>query len=1078
MTFNATATDPNGDTLAYAWDFGDRTFGNTNSASVSKSWALAGDYVVRGVVSDMKGHTASDSVVVRVGAPSTFRVSGQITLDGQPLADVQVSNGLTGTNYIGTFTDSDGTYTIAGLGAGSVTITPALGGCTFVEGFANPVSLGADFNGGNFTATKTVTVTLSVSDGDCGEANGNTGSFRLTRTGPTASPLAVTCFYPKGNAAAGFDYSFTPPLPTSATTYYTATIPAGQASLDIVVTAVDDTQQEGPETVVLELVPRPGYIIAGSEAATLTIMDNDTALPLVTLRALDGDASEAGDTAAFLVTRTGSTGASLAVNYAVSGTATGGSDYASIGNQITIPAGAASQQIVIAPVNDAIAEGTETVTVSLSSSASYIPSGVSTENIATVNIIDDDLATLTVIATDDSASETAGDTGTFFITRTGSTALPLTVNYALGGSATHGVDYERLPGVLTIPAGSTIGSVTVTPIDDGLGEPQQTVSLQLRGGTGYVVGNPSIASITIVDNTDVPVVAIGVSNGSISEPSSPGSFRFTTAGTGSENVTIHYTVTGSATPGVDYAALSGTLSMGRNTTADVTVTPMDDAQLEDYETITVTIDPDSAYSTFLDNTATLNLTDDEQPTVSISTTNATFAENTGTARYWVSRTGPTTTPLTVNYTLSGTATAGVDYATPSGAITIPAGSAGTMLVITPIDDSLKEGTETMTVTLASGAYGIGISSATLYMADNDAPTVQVKFSPTTGSGNESAGTVNIPVILTAAAATNVTVEYIISGGSATGRIDYLFTPDILTFLPGETSKTIPLTIIDDRYNEPSETLSVRLQNPNGAALPIGIGAATTYTYTITDNDTPSAPTFGFAATTGSGPESQSSAPIVVSLSAPQAIATSVQYAVTGGTASVGADFTLTAGTLTFAAGETAKLVPNTIVNDALSEASETIVLTLSNPSGAVLGANATYTYTITELPINAWRFTNFGASANNPLIAGDLADPDLDGLPNLLEFALASDPLSPTATSLPVIAIEGTDATLTYTRPVAAGDVTFSIEKWSAPDSWSAASFTENILSDDGTYRVVKDRIPLNGATQMMLRLRVSRPAP
>ena len=198
----------------------------------------------------------------------------------------------------------------------------------------------------------------------------------------------------------------------------------------------------------------------------------------------------------------------------------------------------------------------------------------------------------------------------------------------------------------------------------------------------------------------------------------------------------------------------------------------------------------------------------------------------------------------------------------------------------------------------------------------------------------------------------------------------------------------------------------------------------------------------------------------------------------GASGGAGADFTLTAGALTFAAGETAKLVLNTIINDALSEASETIVVTLSNPSGAVLGANVTYTYTITELPINAWRFANFGASANNPLIAGDLADPDLDALPNLLEFALASDPLNPEVTSLPVIAIEGPDATLTYTRPVAVGDVTFSIEKWNAPDSWSAEPFTESILSDDGTYRVVKDHIPLNGATQMMLRLRVSRPAP
>ncbi len=1189
VTLTVTASDPDGDALSYAWDFGDKTFSNTNSPSVSKSWPLAGDYVVRCVVSDMKGHTASDSAVVRIGSPGTFRVRGHITLDGQPLADVQVSNGLTGANYIGTFTDSDGSYAIAGLGTGNITITAALNGYSFAEGFGNPVSLGADLDGADFTAAKSATVTLTIGDGDCSEGGGNTGSFRLTRTGPTASALAVTCFYPKGSAAAGFDYSFgPPPLPSPATTYYTAVIPAGQASLDIVVTAVDDTQQEGPETVILELAARPDYVIAGSESATLTIADNDTTLPLVTLRALDGDASETGDTASFSVSRTGSTSAPLTVNYTVSGTASAGSDYSSIGTQTTIPAGASSHQIVIVPVNDNVAEGTETVTASLSSGTGYFPSGVSTENAGTVIITDDDLATLAVSASDAIASEATGDTGTFLVTRSGSTALPLTVNYALGGSATHGVDYERLPGVLTIPAGSSMGSITVTPIDDGFGEPQQTVSLQLRSGTGYVVGSSGIATVDIVDNTDIPVVTVGVSNGTISEPATAGSFRFTTTGTGNGNITVRYTVTGTATAGIDYVPLSGTLSMGKNTTVEVPVTPIDDALLEGYETITVTIAPDPAYSMFLDTTATLDLVDDDQPTVSISTTSAVFSE-TSAGHFWISRTGPTTSTLAVNYALSGTATSGVDYASLPGAIAIPAGAAGITLDVTPIDDSLREGTETLTVTLAPGAYGTGIASATHYLSDNDPPTVQVKFSATTGSGSESAGTVIIPVVLTAAAATNVTVEYVINGGSATGGIDYSVAPGVLTFLPGETSKTIPLTIINDTLNEPSETVILRLQNASGAALPTGIGSAISYTYAITDNDSLSGPAFGFAAASGSGAESQLTAPIVVSLSAPQAVATSVHYAVTGGTATAGADFTLAAGTLTFAAGETAKMVPNTIINDTLSEPSETIVITLSSPTGAVLGANMTHIFTITDddaaaimiaatgatasefqsaqgmftltrtgnlasaitahvsisgtatagvdyeaipatiafaagastaaipvtplpdalaegnetvivaiapdtaysvgvpasatvtiadLPIDAWRFAKFGASANNPSIAGDLANPDGDVFPNLLEFSLANDPLDPDAVFPPFIAVEGTDATLIYTRPVAIGDVTFSIEKWSAPDSWSAVPFTENILSDDGTFRVVKDRIPLNGALEMMLRLRASRPAP
>ena len=77
---------------------------------------------------------------------------------------------------------------------------------------------------------------------------------------------------------------------------------------------------------------------------------------------------------------------------------------------------------------------------------------------------------------------------------------------------------------------------------------------------------------------------------------------------------------------------------------------------------------------------------------------------------------------------------------------------------------------------------------------------------------------------------------------------------------------------------------------------------------------------------------------------------------------------------------------------------------------------------------------------------------------------------------MPSFAIEGNDATLTYSRPSALGDVTLTIERWSAPDGWPAVAFSEEIVSDLGGIQVVKDRVPLNGASEMMLRLRVSRP--
>jgi hypothetical protein len=113
--------------------------------------------------------------------------------------------------------------------------------------------------------------------------------------------------------------------------------------------------------------------------------------------------------------------------------------------------------------------------------------------------------------------------------------------------------------------------------------------------------------------------------------------------------------------------------------------------------------------------------------VSLVATDAAAAEtvsgapvNTGTFR--VTRTGATTAPLTVNYTISGSATNGSDYTSLSGSIVIPAGQTSASLTIAPIDNLVVEPAETVILTLAaSAAYGIdaGNSTATMTIADND-----------------------------------------------------------------------------------------------------------------------------------------------------------------------------------------------------------------------------------------------------------------------------------------------------------------------------------------------------------------------
>src|SRR5439155_900640 len=118
------------------------------------------------------------------------------------------------------------------------------------------------------------------------------------------------------------------------------------------------------------------------------------------------------------------------------------------------------------------------------------------------------------------------------------------------------------------------------------------------------------------------------------------------------------------------------------------------------------------------------------------------------------------------------------------------------------------------------------------------------------------------------------------------------------------------------------------------------------TATITDDDLP--PAVAFNAAVSSGSESVTAVAVPVSLSTASGRTVTVSYAVTGTATGGGVDYTLAAGTLTFAPGVTTQNISIAVVNDTLDEDDETIQLTLSGPTNATLGAIPTHTYTILD----------------------------------------------------------------------------------------------------------------------------------
>ena len=138
-----------------------------------------------------------------------------------------------------------------------------------------------------------------------------------------------------------------------------------------------------------------------------------------------------------------------------------------------------------------------------------------------VNALPSTLPTVNVTATDATAIEAGLNPGIFTFNRSGSITAPLTVNYSVTGTATPGSDYQSLGTSVTFAAGSASATQTVTPVQDFLVESDETVILTLATGTGYAVGSPNSATVTLTsdDVASYLVTAVADAGGSISPPS-------------------------------------------------------------------------------------------------------------------------------------------------------------------------------------------------------------------------------------------------------------------------------------------------------------------------------------------------------------------------------------------------------------------------------------------------------------------------------------------------------------------------------------------------------------------------------
>lgn len=906
VIFTAGATDPDGDSLVFSWLVEGGEPGRTSS-TITNQWNTPGDYVVRCEVTDMRGGTASRHTVIRVGAVATLRITGQvIDQSGQPLAGVRVHNGQAGTNS------------------------------PHAEDYRWAVT---DSNG------------------------------RYTLTGLTAGSYSVGAFL-GGYTARPLNFS------------------------------------------------RPLIL---NEFTGVNVDFIATALPRVSVTAVDDGSESPAGAVFFQLTRDGPTNDALRVYFRTTGSAAPDEDYESWPNTETqtnviatvldpvnqlitfsyvdLPPGVLTTNLSFPVLSDTTAEGDETLVLTLSYPVSRMVVSETETNYfdipgweimadngqdtwfqtrpyyhlgprdEAVGRIRDAAApvptTISITALDPEVSENSGDSASFLISRLGS---PPTNNVRLAvrlsGSATAGEDYLGSTTDIMLSPAVDAARIRVEVLDDDFVEGNETITATVSPGDGYRLGAAS-ATVELVDN-DLPLVTVNAVDSVISESASGARIAFQRSGDVEHPLDVDYLVSGTASAGGDYEALSGRVTIpAGSSSAIVSLVPRDDGVVEGDETVVVQVGDSPVYNASAPGRAVITLQDDESPIVTVEATVDETTEGGESGVFTLRRTGSLGSRLVVHYTLGGSAIHQADYVASGDQIEIPAGQMQANIQVLPIDDAYREDDETIAIEIRPDpSYSLGTPArAAIRLVDNGDAEPAVGFALLSSSGPESRTDPELAVRISGnpdeGDDTAVTVAWEVLGGTARLGQDYVLTNGTLVFPYADPEGDeplsnrvafIPLQVVNDRILETDETIVVRLriapttlasEDPEAPPNVVTNGILdifAVHTYTIIDDD------LGLITVTASESSTAEGSGLPARFTVQRTGATERPQEVRfhlSGLATPGNDYVNVPLQLTIPAGRRSADILITPIDDPVSEYRENVILTLIDAPNASVGNPAT-----------------------------------------------------------------------------------------------------------------------------------------
>ena len=449
-----------------------------------------------------------------------------------------------------------------------------------------------------------------------------------------------------------------------------------------------------PESVSVALQEGPGYelgyqntagLIIGppaTQAASFTRSGGaaqpmaelaDDPIPTLTIASV-ADQVTAGQPADFVISASTTSSSAITVNLTPGGTA-GSENVITPPTSVTLPAGALQASVTVQTRATTTVQPNTTIVMSVASGTGY---SVGSPSSAQTTIANTAVPTLQISG---GASVSPGGTVTLTVTANQAPLQNTQVALSFGGNASAGSDYMVPDPVVTLDAGATSATVTLTTEQTSTIKPNDYIVVSITPNPSqYSVGTSGSTVVTINGSLTMPTVTL-TSATTYLQKGEPYPISVTLSQAISQPVTINLSYGGTAQLGVDYTQPAGVLTVPAGQTAlSVEIPTVTDNLVEPNRVLTVSLAPGSSYQIGTPSSASVTITSQVVPKLSIAATTASVPQG-GAATFVITSTQAPAQDTSVNFAVEGTAQPGQNYQPLTGIALLKAGQTSVTVTI-------------------------------------------------------------------------------------------------------------------------------------------------------------------------------------------------------------------------------------------------------------------------------------------------------------------------------------------------------------------------------------------------------------